>query len=619
MKESKKKIRLYVLKRHMQRLENQLKVFKVLDNRFVWLRIAVLLIGGLGTYLAFQFGTSWWGELVGVLAIGSFGLTVTLHRKLDKSVQNFNISRSLIETLVARMELNWEDIPATPAIPQDKRHPFEIDLNLTADRSIHQLIDTSISAGGSQRLREWLLDPHPDLVKTQYRQKVVRELEKLYGFRTNLFLTSALASGQPGERWDGEGLIKWLEVHSENQSILGWVIFLGTLGLVNLTLFILNTLGLLPPFWIVTLLFYGVLYYSKHQRYHDLFDEAYYLGTTLEKFRAVLIYLENYPYGENRWLGEVSEPFQMVGNKPSRILKRIIWIASATSLSHNQFLGLAINLVIPWDLIFSQRLEHFKLEMRQLLPKWLDSWYELEALNSLANFSYLNPDFSFPEVVESTGHGNQPFLEGHDLGHPLLEDERRICNDFTIGRLGDVAIISGSNMSGKSTFLRTLGVNLILAYAGGRVNATSLRIMPMRVFSNMGVSDSLSDGISYFYAEVKRLRRLLDELEKDDPLPLFFLIDEIFRGTNNREREIGSRSYVGTLAGKKGVGVIATHDLELVKLADEIDQVSNFHFREEVHEGKMVFDYRLRSGPCPTTNALKIMRLEGLPVEIVKT
>ena len=169
-------------------------------------------------------------------------------------------------------------------------------------------------------------------------------------------------------------------------------------------------------------------------------------------------------------------------------------------------------------------------------------------------------------------------------------------------------------MSGKSTFLRTLGVNVCLAYSGGPVNATSMRVIPFRLFTSINVSDSLSDGISYFYAEVRRLKFLLDELVREHPFPLFFLIDEIFRGTNNREREIGARAYVRALVGGNGVGVISTHDLELVKLENELPDIRNNHFREEVIDGRMVFDYRLRPGPCPTTNALKIMSMEGLPI-----
>jgi len=154
-----------------------------------------------------------------------------------------------------------------------------------------------------------------------------------------------------------------------------------------------------------------------------------------------------------------------------------------------------------------------------------------------------------------------------------------------------------------------------LAYAGGPVDAAVFRTNLLRLFSCLNVSDSVTDGISYFYAEVKRLKWLLAELEAADGPPLLYLIDEIFRGTNNRERYIGSRSYIRTLVGQAGAGLIATHDLELVKLADELDQIKNYHFREEVVAGRMAFDYRLRPGPCPTTNALEIMRLEGLPVE----
>jgi DNA mismatch repair ATPase MutS len=161
-----------------------------------------------------------------------------------------------------------------------------------------------------------------------------------------------------------------------------------------------------------------------------------------------------------------------------------------------------------------------------------------------------------------------------------------------------------------------VGVNLALAQAGGPVNAHRLRTVPFRLFTCMGISDSVTDGFSFFYAEVRRLKSLLAELERAHPLPLLFGIDEIFRGTNNRERLIGSRAYVRSLAGKHGLGLIATHDLELARLADEVSQVVNYHFRDHVVDGRMAFDYTLRPGPCPTTNALKIMRLEGLPVPL---
>jgi DNA mismatch repair ATPase MutS len=206
-------------------------------------------------------------------------------------------------------------------------------------------------------------------------------------------------------------------------------------------------------------------------------------------------------------------------------------------------------------------------------------------------------------------------FQGRELGHPLIPTDKKVVNDFTIARSGEVVIITGSNMAGKSTFLRTLGVNLCLAYSGGPVNASPFTVSLFRLFTCIKVSDSVTDGVSYFYAEVKRLKALLTELERDGELPLFFLIDEIFRGTNNRERRIGSESYIRALVGRNGIGAISTHDLELVNLADSMPQITYFHFEDRVADGRMVFDYKLRAGPCPTTNALKIMQMEGLPVD----
>jgi len=174
-------------------------------------------------------------------------------------------------------------------------------------------------------------------------------------------------------------------------------------------------------------------------------------------------------------------------------------------------------------------------------------------------------------------------------------------------------LITGSNMAGKSTFLRTMGINLCLAYSGAPVNATSLRVSLFEIYACIKVSDSLADGYSYFYAEVRRLQGLLARLQAKPTLPMFFLIDEIYKGTNNEERLIGSTAYIHALVGQNCVGAISTHDLELVKLSASLPMLQNYHFREDVRDGQMIFDYKLHDGPCPTRNALKIMKLAGLP------
>jgi DNA mismatch repair ATPase MutS len=197
----------------------------------------------------------------------------------------------------------------------------------------------------------------------------------------------------------------------------------------------------------------------------------------------------------------------------------------------------------------------------------------------------------------------------------LIPPAARVTNDFEIRSPGEVEILTGSNMAGKSTFLKTIGMNLCLAYAGAPVIASCLRAQPLRLYACIRITDSIVDGFSYFYAEVKCLKGLLEALEAADDLPLLFLVDEIYRGTNNRERFIGSRAFIRAVLGKRGVGLIATHDLELAHLAEANALAHNYHFRDDVRDGRLVFDYRLREGPCPTTNALKIMELEGLPVD----
>ncbi|MCU0645954.1 MAG: hypothetical protein MUC94_17055, partial [bacterium] len=341
----------------------------------------------------------------------------------------------------------------------------------------------------------------------------------------------------------------------------------------------------------------------------------FHIDDELTKFRQVLRYLESYPYRNNVHLKEMCSAFLDPKIVPSKQLRKIKFVTAAVGMRMNPIIAILLNLIFPWDFFFARFIHRYRDEMKIILPQWVDTWAELEALIALSNFAYLNPDYSFPDIINlEPGNSKFPFVEVRNMGHPLIPAEQKICNDFSINNRGEVYLITGSNMSGKSTFLKTIGVNLCLAYAGGTVNAAHLRTSLFQIFTSIKINDSIVDGCSFFYAEVKRLRSLLDALQNDLQYPVLFLIDEIFRGTNNRERLIGSRSYIQHLVSQNGLGLIATHDLELTKLANQFSNITNFHFREEVVGGKMVFDYKLHPGPCPTTNALKIMMMEGLPV-----
>ncbi len=609
--------KVHALRRQIARLEQRLLRLDTVSRLYAKGRAGIALLG-LGTVLIVE---RLCGTALGLLAAGifivGFLVVVTCHNRVKTRIRRYTIWRHLKATHSARLRRDWSHIPRSSQTLEEPEHVFAADLNITGERSLLHLLDTTTSPGGHTRLRTWFLQPILDAGEIRTRQKQVRELVPLAAFRDHLALCGALVAGAPDARWDEESVLAWLHQQSTHPSLARWVGLLGLLAATNITLVTLYALALLPAWWPLSLSLYLVLHLYKHGEAHHLFVEAYRLEQALAHLRAVLLYLETHRYSGTPRLAKLCAPFWRAVRRPSVALKQIIRIAGAAGVQQSNMLGFLVNALVPWDLYFAHRLNQYKEAIKTALPVWIDTWYELEALNALANFGSLHPDYIFPDVLPVTALASQPVLHASALGHPLLPHEERVCNDFTLPHLGDIALITGSNMSGKSTFLRTLGVNLCLAYAGAPVNATTLQTVLLRLFTCIKVSDSVTDGISYFYAEVRRLKTLLRALEADEPVPLCFLIDEIFRGTNNRERLIGSRAYIYALTRGHGVGVISTHDLELVTLADTVPSIHNYHFREEVHEGRMVFDYQLRPGPSPTTNALKIMQMEGLPIDEV--
>lgn len=601
------------------------------SNRLSWLRLGIFL-GGIALSVA---AFIWLGWLVGlpvaIITIVAFSVTAYQHRKVERSITRLKLWGQIKAAHVARMRLDWERIPPLEETEPVPDHPFELDLDITGEHSLHRLISTAVSYNGRQRVREWLLNTTPDLDAIRRRQPLVQELASMTRFRDRLTLTSTLAArGVTGQN-TGKRLLEWLNQPTIAPGKLRSTLLVASaLSALTILLIVLNIAGILPfQYWVVGVIISLGWFFGTNKQRGDLFDDAFFLLDALAKYSGVFVFLETYPYGTHERVKTLCAPFFEIGEqRPSALVKRISRLASMTTIEKNRALCLVVNALIPWDAYVAYRLQGEKAIAAKLLPSWLETWCELEALSSFATFAYLNPGYTFPDVSVGadtlSGHpvrgtGNEVIsrsmcFEAGGLGHPLIPFEQRVVNDIAMRDPGEVMIVTGSNMSGKSTFLRTLGVNLCLAYAGGPVSACRLNTSLFRVFTCIKVSDSVTDGFSYFYAEVRRLKALLTAVEQETPIPLFFLIDEIFRGTNNRERQIGSRAYVQALAGRNCMGAISTHDLELVKLADTLPHVVNYHFREDVLDGRMVFDYTLRPGPSPTTNALEIMRMAGLPV-----
>ena len=635
---SKQQERLYALERSIQHLQKRLVHLQQRSDRYSWIRLAIFL-GGIALSVSLFFLLGWlWGLILALLTTVAFSVAVYYHRTIERSITRHKLWLAIKTTQISRIQRDWEHIPTTLAREQSiTAHPFESDLDITGSHSLHQLMNTAISLEGSQRVRDWLLHTTPQLETIRQRQALVQELTPLSRFRDKLTMKSMLAAKNAAEHLEAQRLLRWLDQHKESRSLTGMLWISSLLSLLTLVLIILNAFGMLPTgYWIVAFLISLGWFMSKRKERGDLFEHAYFLRDAFGQLSSVFSYLETYPYGNHEHLKKLCSPFfagrsQLVsaqsGPSPSIMLKQLSRLASAATLEKNQLLWLLVNALLPWDVYVARQLNRYKANIATSLPIWLDTWFELEALCSLANFAYLNPAYILPELTtipSTTNNASEKLFCAQELGHPLIVEEKRVVNDFALHKLGEVIIITGSNMSGKSTFLRTLGINLCLAYAGGSVNAQLLQTSLFRLYTCIKVSDSVTDGYSYFYAEVKRLKGLLtalasqpdtpDALHNNENLPLFFLIDEIFKGTNNRERLIGSRAYIQALVGQNCLGALSTHDLELVTIADELPGIHNYHFREEVIDGQMVFDYQLRSGPCPTTNALKIMQMEGLPV-----
>ncbi len=589
----------------INRLKHNSAINRATSSLYSWARLWTflgLLAGIFGGVFINPAGWLW----AGFTFLG-FMVAVIAHRSAEHTLKQKRLYLRIKQTHRARMKLDWTNIPLPPLHTAIVDHPFEIDLDISGERSLHHLLDTAVSMGGSNRLRGWLLAIRPDPAAIARRRDVVNELIRLTTFRDKLTLSSKLTARNE-RHWDDAKLRKWLESPAPDDGLGRTVAILGGIAIITLTLAMLHAAAILPPIWAFSFLAYFALSLTRIRDFTSLFGEALSLQNALAGLVDVFSFLENYRYGTNIHLRGICAPF-LTPDRPSTRLRRVTRVVSAASIQANIILWALLNAALPWDLFFAWQLRRQRVALAGLLPAWLDTWYELEALSSLATFAYLNPDeTTFPEIVTDA-----TIWEARALGHPLIPAAVRISNDFSI-HPGEVALITGSNMSGKSSFLRAVGVNMVLAYAGSVVLAESLRISPYRPFTCIRVSDSLADGFSYFYAEVRRLKALLDALESTDSYPLFFLIDEIFRGTNNRERLIGSRAYIQRLAtsGRSGTGLISTHDLELTALAG--GNILNYHFTDRVEDGRMTFDYVLHSGPSPSTNALAIMRLAGLPV-----
>ncbi len=541
-----------------------------------------------------------------------FVIVAHYHSRLEDGLARLRLWIQIKQTNLARLQLDWEGIPESHLVlPAD--HPHGGDLDLVGGHSLLRLLDTTVSHDGQTLLVSWVADQndHPLSFADWFsRQALVKAFTRFSGLRDRVRLVAKLVSQVP---INGDRIYVLLQHSFDIPYLTLQLSVAGGLATINVVLFAIWAMGFGPGYWIISFLCYGFLILMTRARLGHVFERTIDLQMELAKLAAVIRVLEKRSFEREEAIRHVTEPFRTGDEPPSLAIKQLARICSGLSLKGHPLIHIAINLIGPWDMAWTWYLQKVCERLRPVLPVWLEQVAIIDAAMALSTFAFLNPSYVWPTRRENSANKDAGVVTT-SLGHPLLRHEQRVSNDFDLQAVGQLFLVTGSNMSGKSTFLRTIGINVCLAQAGGPVCADTWEWSWVRIHSCLRVGDSLEEGLSYFYAEVKRLKGILLAVGNGEQAPVLYLIDEIFKGTNNRERLLGSEAYIRELTTGHGLGLVTTHDLELARLEDELPGITNVHFQETVGEKELKFDYHLRPGPCPTTNALRIMAMEGLPV-----
>jgi len=600
-----------LLTRLVEKLDRVIAQATASSSAFTRWRLILFIVGAICTIALYKMG--WFqvgnGALTGFAIL--FLIVAGYHNRLESRMHRLRLWKQIKLVHLARLRLDWDHIPARSSSAPES-HPYAKDLDLVGPHSLLHLLDTTVSSHGQTRLASWLLEQPPRPDQWLMRRRLVQELIPISLFRDRLGLEAQLI---------GEQEINGRRLEAVLQHTVGFRHLTTVLAIQTLLASATIGLGLgallnwLPGYWMWSFAAYVLLYFKTDQG-EELLEHAVGVHFELEKLGAVLGFVERYARHSHAALADLWAPLLVPGVNPPQLVRQAARTLHAISVKAHPVIHLMANALCPWDLWFTYRLQQIQAQVAAHLPTWMDRLAEVEAASALATFSALHPSYSWPDpyTLDPQRNGTQARLSAKHLAHPLIPETHRVPNDLDLDTLGTVLLVTGSNMSGKSTFLRTLGINLCLAQAGAPVCASLFEWTWVRLATCIRVDDSLEAGLSFFYAEVKRLKSLLDETADRSKSPVLFLIDEIFKGTNNRERLIGSRSYISALSQGNGFGLVSTHDLELTDLDKTVPRLRNVHFQETVAAGALQFDYKLRPGPCPTTNALRIMELEGLPV-----
>ena len=592
-----------------------LRLKKVL-NRLSFLRIFIFVISIVILLSLLSIKSVTPIIIVFPILIICFALVIKHHNKTAYLRKHTAFLKRINESEILREACNLEEFDAGDKFI-NPNHPYTSDLDIFGQHSIFQLVNRTTTESGMIRLSEWLSEPAPHN-EIHDRQKAIKELSQKLDWRQDF-----QASGMhfQNKKSDYYKLLNWAEatvVLLRHQILYKAVaIVLPLLLLLGFYFFytklnVPNGFIYLSPIILVLLINYMILRKIKPLA-EDIVETSTENLNTLRAYQSLINKIESESFKSKKLYDLQSI---LIKGKYSAN-KEISRLCSILEFSHQKpikkipiggnYLYPLLNSILLLDIYLIIGTEKWKSKNKAFLKSWAEIVSEFEVLNSFAGFCYSNPSFAFPEIKEKPN-----YVHFESLGHPLINSNKRVCNNFHSEGQGDVVMITGSNMGGKSTFLRTVGVNIVLALAGAPCCAKGAQVSNLKLYSSMRTEDNLKKGVSSFYAELNRIEKMLKLIESSHNV--FFLLDEMFKGTNSEDRHKGGFSLINQIIKLNTSGIIATHDIELAKLSENKMLVTNYSFNSEIINDSMVFSYEIHPGICNDFNASELMKRSGIDI-----
>ena len=589
-----------------QKAKTKIKELTSRINRLALLRLAVIVVGAFALFQVMQTQQIVLTLGVFILIIILFSWLVYLQSKVSKVKVHFENYLKVNENELQVYHHRSENSYSSGSEYINDKHLYSSDLDIFGELSLYQMVNRTATRGGNKKLAEWL-DAPASKVEIEDRQAFVKELVDDFDFwqqiqsRLIFNLEKVIDYKKQLEQFFSQPISvvqnRVLQSYVKIAYYLFIVLFIGSFFSSK----ILAALIVVGLFNFSLSLFYARkvnLVISKVER----------IGRAMSSFSEVFEMVEKRQW-RSRLATDALEKMESLSNEPiSSSIKNLSGILNRLDARLNMFVGAFLNITQLWDLKHITALEKWRQTESAGIPEAFDFLSELESIGSFATLSFNNPHWAFPTIKDDSLH----VVDVRGVAHPFINDKDVVANDYSL-KGHSLALITGSNMAGKSTFLRTLGINAVLAFAGAPVKATSMDISVMQIVTYMRIRDSVNESTSTFKAELNRIKQVLDEVGQQNNV--LFLLDELLRGTNSVDKYLGSKAIIEKLISYEGVGMVATHDLKLAELAETYPgYVRNFHFDIQVVGEEMLFDYLLKEGACTIFNASMLLKKIGIAI-----